>query len=63
MTSTNDSLANIMQTQGLRKELLFCACFASSNISLDLHNKSNVRLGVVQQVYTVRVELSCFVVF
>ena len=27
--------------------------FASSNISLDLHNKSNVRLGAVQQVYNV----------
>ena len=30
------------------------ACvFASSNISLDLHNKSNVRLGAVQQVYNI----------
>ena len=27
--------------------------FASSNISLDLHNKSNVRLGAVQQVYII----------
>ena len=25
--------------------------FASSNIILELHNKSNVRLGAVQQVY------------
>ena len=27
--------------------------FASSNIILDLHNKSNVRLGAVQQVYNI----------
>ena len=27
--------------------------FASSNISIDLRNKSNVRLGAVQQVYTI----------
>ena len=27
--------------------------FASSNISIDLHDKSNVRLGAVQQVYNI----------
>ena len=29
--------------------------FASSNISLDLHNKSKVRLGAVQHVYNILV--------
>ena len=32
--------------------------FASSSISLVLHNKSNVRLGAVQQVYNVK----CYIV-
>ena len=31
--------------------------FASSNISLDLYNKSNVRLGAVQQVYISSLQL------
>ena len=49
VTSTNDPLRNIMQTQGRNFFLV------RANISLNLHNKLNVRLGTVQQVYIVRI--------
>ena len=36
--------------------MLQSGLFASSNIRLNLHNKSNVRLGSVQQVYNVIID-------